>query len=88
MSSHPAQSQAILDEVVVTYGQALASAFIRQVSGDASRGDLEHFNNPIRKLYTRHVLAKSWFERALSEEVPEQKANDVTKRRFLLQLGM
>jgi hypothetical protein len=88
MTSHPAQSQAILDEVVLTYGQALAAAFVRQVSGEASRIDLESFNNPIKKLYTRHVLAKSWFERALMDEVSTSKADDATKRKFLLQLGM
>jgi len=87
MSSHPPQSQAILDEVITSYGPSLASAFVRQIAGEASRMDLDHLNQPIKKLYTRHVHAKAWFEAALNQ-VPDEKADSATKRKFLLQLGV
>jgi len=72
---------------VVSCGPSLAESFIRQVAGDASRTDLEFFNHPIKRLYTRHVLAKSWFESALTK-LPAERASEAAKRKFLLQLGV
>jgi hypothetical protein len=77
----------LLDSVILTYGPMLANAFIRQVSGESTRVDLEFFNQPIKKLYTRNVNAKSWFQQAITQ-IPDTKADSKIKGRFLLQLGV
>lgn len=49
-------------------GPLLARAIIYNVSGHASRSELDKLSDPIKKLVVRHPQAKSWLEVALLAE--------------------
>ena len=80
--------QAILDQVVAHYGPGLAEAFIRQISGNATRTDLSDFATVIRAYLKRDFRAKQWLEQALNTYVPTTKVNDEARRGFLQKISM
>jgi hypothetical protein len=81
-------NQPILNQVITHYGPALSAAIVRQIAGNATRVDLEFFAGPLRKLLKQHVQAKAWLEGALASEVPNEKVDEATKKRLVLQLGI
>jgi hypothetical protein len=80
--------QAILDQVVSHYGPALAGAFMRQISGNATRTDLADFALVIRAYLKRDPRAKQWLEQALNGHVPQAKVDDAHRRAFLQKIAM
>jgi hypothetical protein len=80
--------QALLDEVIERYGPGFSVAFARQISGGATRMDLDFFAGPARKLLKRSTNAKKWIEEALIREVPQEKVSLETRQRFVQQLGL
>jgi hypothetical protein len=80
--------QGLLDEVIERYGPGFCMAFARQLSGGATRLDLDFFAGPARKLLKRSVHAKKWIEEALNREVPQDKVSLETRQRFVHQLGL
>jgi hypothetical protein len=80
--------QGLLDEVIERYGPGFSMAFARQLSGGATRLDLDFFAGPARKLLRRSVNAKKWIEEALNREVPPEKVSLETRQRFVHQLGL
>jgi hypothetical protein len=80
--------QALLDEVIERYGPGFSMAFARQISGGATRIDLDFFAGPSRKLLRRSANAKKWIEEALNRAVPQDKVSPETRQRFVHQLGL
>ena len=80
--------QAILDEVVSHYGPSLATAFVRQISGLASRMDLSDFAVTIRQFLKRDPRAKDWMQQALAANVPVERADEVAQRAFIQRIGL
>ncbi|OQO04534.1 hypothetical protein B0A48_09456 [Cryoendolithus antarcticus] len=67
--------------IVDAFGQAVASSFIRQVSGQANRSELDYVSAPLRVLVTL-PRSKQWLEAPLWAVAQP----DEVKNRFLLQV--
>jgi hypothetical protein len=70
------------------YGPSLANAFIRQVTGLASRLDLSDFAVTIRQFLKRDPRAKVWMQQALAANVPVEKADEVAQRAFIQRIAL
>jgi hypothetical protein len=80
--------QAILDEVVSHYGPSLAGAFVRQISGHASRMDLPDFAVTLKQFLKRDSRAKEWIQQALTANVPVERADEAAQRVFIQRIGL
>jgi len=77
-----------LDEVVSHYGPSLAGAFVRQISGHASRMDLPDFAVTLRQFLKRDARAKEWIQQALTANVPVERADEAAQRVFIQRIGL
>lgn len=73
LTSQPQPLQGLLDEVVTHYGPALARAFVYEIAYNSMRTDLEMLADPLKKLWSRHLRSRSWFEEALNISAEEAK---------------
>jgi hypothetical protein len=80
--------QAILEQVISHYGPSLASAFVRQIAGGASRVDIADFAVAIRQFLKRDPRARDWMGQALAANVPVEKADETAQRMFIQRLGL
>ncbi|KND92626.1 Importin beta-like protein [Tolypocladium ophioglossoides CBS 100239] len=69
-----------------TLGPLLAQSLARNIGGNASRSELDKLSEPVKKLVSRHPMAKEWLQSGLnhpsfpSDKVsPEQKSLFVKK---------
>ena len=69
-----------------TLGPLLAQSLARNIGGNASRSELDKLSEPVKKLVSRHTMAKHWLQAGLdhpsfpSDKIsPEQKALFVKK---------
>lgn len=69
-----------------TLGPLLAQSLARNIGGNASRSELDRLSEPVKRLVSRHPMAKEWLQSGLdhpsfpSDKVsPEQKALFVKK---------
>jgi hypothetical protein len=63
----------------------LAEALVYNIGGHAARSELDKLSDPLRKLVTRQVRSKSWFEAALlGNNFPSDKVT-VKERGVFLQ---
>lgn len=77
--------QTAIESVLQHLGPMLAEALIYNISGHASRSELEKLFDPLKKLVTRQVRSKSWFEAALlGDNFPSDKVT-VKERGVFLQ---
>jgi hypothetical protein len=78
--------QDIMRQAMGMLGPLLCQSLARNIGGNASRSELDKLSEPLKKLVSRHPMAKDWLEAALndssfpSEKVtPEQKSLFVKK---------
>ncbi|QDS70297.1 hypothetical protein FKW77_008081 [Venturia effusa] len=87
--SLPQSSSPHLDEVVTYFGPLLAHNLINQVSGNATRTDLDWFTEPLRSFIRRDVQTKKWIEMALtSSDFPAPNVSMEIRRKFLKSLSV
>ncbi|KAI9706826.1 MAG: hypothetical protein M1820_004797 [Bogoriella megaspora] len=80
-----------INEVINYFGPALVAAIVHQITGQASRSDLDFIYDPIKKIIMAGPGAKVWFEQALADNsVVDENARariDVGRtRKFVAQL--
>lgn len=68
-------------------GPSISAALMRNVSGNASRSELDKFASPIKKMVTTKPQAKAWLEGALLDpSFPSTKVTDAEKSQFVKKL--
>lgn len=78
-SIHPS-----LQPFLTHLGPLLARALIYNISGHASRSELDKLSDPLKKLVVRHPQAKGWLEAALlGEESANGNVGEPEKRMWL-----
>ncbi|KAE9984149.1 hypothetical protein EG327_005230 [Venturia inaequalis] len=78
-----------LDEVITYFGPTLAHNLINQVSGNATRTDLDWFTEPLRSFIRRDVQTKKWIEAALTAaDFPAPNVGMDVRRKFLKALSV
>ncbi|PNY23890.1 Importin beta-like protein [Tolypocladium capitatum] len=78
--------QQAIKNAMETLGPLLAQSLARNIGGNASRSELDKLSEPVKKLVSRHPMAKEWLQSGLSHPSfpsdkisPEQKALFVKK---------
>ncbi|TID19500.1 ARM repeat-containing protein [Venturia nashicola] len=85
----PKTTSTHLDEVITYFGPTLAHNLINQVSGNATRTDLDWFTEPLRSFIKRDVQTKKWIELALtSADFPAPNVTMEARRKFLKALSV
>ncbi|KAK3368200.1 armadillo-type protein [Podospora didyma] len=65
-------------------GPLLAQTLMQNIGGNAARSELDKLSEPLKKLVTQHVRAKSWLHEALFDpSFPDSQVTDQEKRQFL-----
>ncbi|KAH8821592.1 armadillo-type protein [Xylogone sp. PMI_703] len=83
----PEQIQSVIDSSLQTLGPLLAQALVFNIGGNAARSELDKLCEPLKKLISRQVRAKSWLETALLDpSFPSNKISAEEKRIFLQKL--
>lgn len=65
-------------------GPLLSQSLIQNVGGNASRSELDRLSEPLKKLVSQHVRAKSWLEQALfSDTFPASHVSSEERALFV-----
>jgi hypothetical protein len=74
----------VLESARTTLGPLVAESLIHNISGFASRSELDTLANPLKKM-VNHVQARRWLEAALSKEgvVVNSHVGETERKAFL-----
>ncbi len=70
-----------------TLGPLLGQCLARNVGGNASRSELDKLSEPIKKLVSRHTMAKEWLSKGLDDPTfPSSRVTVEQKALFIKKL--